>query len=111
MLSVETPRSFHVVLFQVYNVLITTQWEKESFETVARVATGELAERIAKAASLSDEGAVGYPNYADNVAGENATDEHAKAAFGENYARMQQAKKEYDPAGVFNAWFAVQPAL
>jgi FAD/FMN-containing dehydrogenase len=34
----------------------------------------------------------------------------AKAAFKENYPRLQRVKKQYDPENIFNKWFAITPA-
>ncbi|KAG6835269.1 hypothetical protein H0H93_003257 [Arthromyces matolae] len=34
----------------------------------------------------------------------------AKAAFGENYPRLQSIKKQYDPENIFNKWFPITPA-
>ena len=31
--------------------------------------------------------------------------------WGNNYPRLQQIKKEYDPSVVFNRWFPIQPAV
>ncbi|KAG8963858.1 hypothetical protein FRC05_004399 [Tulasnella sp. 425] len=94
----------------VYNVLVTTQWEKAAFTAVAQAATRELADTIAKAASTDLATNIGYPNYADAVAGKNKTDTYSRLAFGANYERLQEVKKMYDPEGVFSKWFAIQPA-
>ena len=34
----------------------------------------------------------------------------SKTLFGENYTRLQELKERYDPANVFNKWFAVAPS-
>jgi FAD/FMN-containing dehydrogenase len=34
----------------------------------------------------------------------------ARAAFAENYPRLQEIKKKYDPERVFNKWFPIEPA-
>ncbi|KAG8897041.1 hypothetical protein FRC00_004900 [Tulasnella sp. 408] len=94
----------------VYNALVTTQWEKAAFTAVAQAATRELADTIARAASTDLATNIGYPNYADGVAGQNKTDTYSKLAFGANYERMQEVKKMYDPESVFSKWFAIQPA-
>ena len=31
--------------------------------------------------------------------------------FGDNYAKLQEIKKRYDPDNVFSKWFAITPAL
>ncbi|KAG8944176.1 hypothetical protein FRC04_002132 [Tulasnella sp. 424] len=94
----------------VCNALVTTQWEKAAFTAVAQAATRELADTIAKAASTDLATNIGYPNYADGVAGKNKTDTYSRLAFGANYERLQEVKKMYDPEGVFSKWFAIQPA-
>lgn len=34
----------------------------------------------------------------------------ARLAFGENYGRLQQLKRKYDPENIFNKWFPIVPA-
>ena len=34
----------------------------------------------------------------------------ASVAFGENYQRLGEVKRVYDPDGVFNKWFPIAPA-
>lgn len=34
----------------------------------------------------------------------------AELVFGENYPRLQQVKKRYDPDNIFNKWFPITPA-
>ena len=34
----------------------------------------------------------------------------AKALFRENYPRLQELKKKYDPENIFNKWFAITPS-
>jgi hypothetical protein len=36
--------------------------------------------------------------------------EKAKHTFGENYPRLQEIKKRYDPDNIFNKWFPIMPA-
>lgn len=38
------------------------------------------------------------------------SDEKARNGFGENYARLQKVKKQYDPDNFFNRWFPITPA-
>ena len=35
---------------------------------------------------------------------------NAESLFRENYPRLQQVKKKYDPESIFNKWFAITPA-
>jgi FAD/FMN-containing dehydrogenase len=46
-------------------------------------------------------------HFVDSAAGES---DKAKAAFGENYPRLQGIKKKYDPDNIFNKWFPITPA-
>jgi len=48
-----------------------------------------------------------YPNFIDE---DSFRDGAAKKLFGENYPRLQQIKKKYDPNVVFSKWFAISPA-
>ena len=34
----------------------------------------------------------------------------AEALFRENYPRLQELKKQYDPENIFNKWFAITPS-
>ena len=34
----------------------------------------------------------------------------AEALFRENYPRLQELKKKYDPENIFNKWFAITPS-
>ena len=39
-----------------------------------------------------------------------ARDEKSKLVFAENYPRLQEIKKRYDPMNIFNKWFPITPA-
>jgi len=39
-----------------------------------------------------------------------ASEDKARLAFGENYERMREIKRVYDPDAVFNKWFPIPPA-
>lgn len=43
------------------------------------------------------------------VAGDKVFDK-ARLVFGENYGRLQQLKRKYDPENIFNKWFPIVPA-
>jgi hypothetical protein len=47
----------------------------------------------------------GYGNYAHNP----DEDNKAEILFGENYPRLQELKKKYDPENIFNKGFAITP--
>jgi FAD/FMN-containing dehydrogenase len=34
----------------------------------------------------------------------------AESLFLENYPRLQELKKKYDPENIFNKWFAITPS-
>lgn len=89
----------------MYNAVITTQWDESHNSENLKTATEELARTIVAATGVE----TFYPNYADGLAG-SGKDANARAAFGENYPRMQEVKAKYDPEGLFGAWFAVRPA-
>lgn len=38
------------------------------------------------------------------------TEDKALGLFGDNYPKMKEIKKKYDPENVFAKWFAVTPA-
>jgi len=48
----------------------------------------------------------GYGNYDSE-----GTRDSAASLFGENYPRLQEIKKKYDPGLVFSKWFAIEPQV
>lgn len=46
----------------------------------------------------------------DAVSIDGAPVSKAAALFGENYPRLQEIKKKYDPDAIFNKWFVITPA-
>jgi len=56
----------------------------------------------------------GYANYDQDTSEEEdgvVIKDRAKALFLENYPRLQELKKKYDPENIFNKWFAITPSL
>ena len=47
-----------------------------------------------------------FPEEEDGVLVKNK----AATLFGDNYPRLQDLKKKYDPENIFNKWFAVTPS-
>jgi hypothetical protein len=47
----------------------------------------------------------GFGNYAHHP----DEDNRVEILFGENYPRLQELKKKYDPENIFNKWFAIIP--
>lgn len=44
------------------------------------------------------------------VGDEKLESDRARKVFGDNYPRLQQIKKRYDPEVLFSKWFAIIPA-
>lgn len=42
---------------------------------------------------------------------ETASEDKSKILFGDNYPRLQQLKKKFDPDMFFSKWFAIIPAV
>jgi FAD/FMN-containing dehydrogenase len=61
------------------------------------------------APKLNVDGIGNYGNYSDSEARSPSGDK-AAALWGENYPRLQQIKKKYDPDMLFNKWFNITPA-
>lgn len=75
-------------------------------DEAAQVAINSWADAmIAAAGDLSSQFQLGYANY-------NPTPRSADAetVFKENYARLGEVKRKYDPMKVFDKWFLIEPA-
>ncbi|KAG8931733.1 hypothetical protein FRC02_002285 [Tulasnella sp. 418] len=70
----------------------------------------EIKHIIDAKANADEPSLCGYPLYADPYSSVTDTDEYARAVFGNNYPRLQEIKKRYDPDQVFNKWFPIRPA-
>ncbi|TDL29768.1 FAD-binding domain-containing protein [Rickenella mellea] len=92
------------------NVVIISYWENDTTEKLskAREITNDLISNITSSeiAPLENENS-GYGNLQMDV---NPSEEKKIALFGNNYPRLQQLKKKYDPDFVFKKWFPIVPA-
>ncbi|KAL5530239.1 hypothetical protein ACEPAF_6496 [Sanghuangporus sanghuang] len=93
------------------NVLCISTWDEDSPEGAIRgkeaahavtdiVATGEGRPDASKSLRA-------YGNY---VGDEKLSSDRAQKVFGDNYPRLQQIKKRYDPDMIFSNWFQIIPA-
>ncbi|KAI9465877.1 FAD-binding domain-containing protein [Lactarius psammicola] len=99
------------------NILILATWDSKDtniLDTV-RDAANELGRILVQAEKIIPESLnVGYGNYIPEyiesaVVGRSGSKVDAKALFGENYARLQKLKQEYDPDLVFFKWCPITP--
>ncbi|KAF5328536.1 hypothetical protein D9758_017945 [Tetrapyrgos nigripes] len=102
---------------QSATILVNFVWNENTPENLqrARKGAGELVNIIGSAQTKYGTTKVemlGYTNYdPEGVTGSNeANPDKALLAFGNNYSRLQQIKKKYDPDQVFNKWFPIKPA-
>ncbi|KAF8804701.1 FAD-binding domain-containing protein [Phlegmacium glaucopus] len=81
--------------------------------TLARTIARELADIVATG-QQEQLGHVeqGYGNYDQDVEEEDGVivKNKAEALFLDNYPRLQELKKKYDPENIFNKWFAITPS-
>jgi len=101
-----------------YNMLIFVTWNNntpENLETARRI-TKELNE-IFVAGQVEELGHtnLGYANFAMDDSGSDRSispfKNNSEVLFGDNYPRLQELKKRYDPDNVFSKWFSIAPAL
>ncbi|KAH9177610.1 FAD-binding domain-containing protein [Lactarius sanguifluus] len=99
------------------NVLIMASWDNKDtnvLDTVRNTAN-ELGQILLSGEKTIPESLnVGYgnynPKYIDSAAvGRSGSNVDARALFGENYARLQKLKQEYDPDLVFFKWCPITP--
>jgi hypothetical protein len=115
------------------NVLIISTWDSKdpNILTTVRNATNELRGIVVQGEKVIPESLnVGYGNYSKHrvermrsfsqvfldpdeivsvVHGTSGSKVEAPALFGENYARLQKLKQEYDPDLVFFKWCPITP--
>lgn len=118
------------------SILITTMWADNTTDLTdhARAIAYELAGIITGGQSdITSTQTLGYSNYGKShlcvvvridckdlplfladpegvTGGKEAVDGKARLVFGENYPKLQQIKKKYDPENIFNKWFPITPA-
>jgi FAD/FMN-containing dehydrogenase len=98
----------------LFNVLVLGTWEDKDPNKldILRNATAELRRIVLQGEKvITEDHNAGYGNYtAEYVASPgSATGVGAQKLYGENYARLQKLKKQYDPEGVFFKWNAITP--
>ena len=111
------------------NVLIIADWENKDTDILDKVreATSELGKILVKGEKIIPESLnVGYGNYSkhhmgygrnraqvlsgsEEVVSSSGSKANAQALFGENYARLQKLKQEYDPDLTFFKWCPITP--
>jgi len=98
----------------LFNVLVLATWRDKdpNKHDVVRNASSELGRIVTHGEKvITEHHNAGYGNYnAEYLASPaSATGSAAQKLFGDNYARLQKLKKEYDPDGVFFKWNPVTP--
>ncbi|EJD01257.1 FAD-binding domain-containing protein [Fomitiporia mediterranea MF3/22] len=92
------------------NVLTVTFWDDDDLESSvqgkdAAYAMTDIVSNAEKEPEKSKTRA--YGNYVgDEILGS----DRARRVFGDNYPRLQQIKKKYDPYVLFSKWFTIVPA-
>ncbi|TFY82580.1 hypothetical protein EWM64_g1444 [Hericium alpestre] len=88
-------------------IVVTYKENTEEGLKLARMVAKELAD-IASATQedgVADSENLGYANYTSEM----MTTAQSKTLFGDNYKRMQDLKKKYDPDMVFSKWYSIVP--
>ncbi|KIM46256.1 hypothetical protein M413DRAFT_441337 [Hebeloma cylindrosporum] len=103
----------------VPNALVILTWDHKAGDCSgqARQLANELASIVVGVEpDITPSEALGYSNYdPEGAFTENGkisakAIEKAKHIFGDNYQRLQEIKKRYDPDNIFNKWFPIIPA-
>ncbi|THH08126.1 hypothetical protein EW145_g2912 [Phellinidium pouzarii] len=93
------------------NVLCICAWDEDTSEYGARGRNAAFVmSDIVSSAEESPETSKmrAYGNY---VGDEKLECDRARKVFGNNYPRLQQIKKKYDPEVVFSKWFSIIPEI
>lgn len=127
-LSVPNHATAHIRGSRV-NILIVSTWDSKDPNIVdtVRNATNEICRILLEGEKIIPESLnVGYGNYgkhrrermrncaqvlsdSDAAVGNTGSKVNSQALFGENYARLQKLKQEYDPDLVFFKWCPIPP--
>jgi hypothetical protein len=98
------------------NVLISADWDSKDTDILDKVrkATSDLGQIVVQGEKIIPESLnVGYGNYNTeeivSAVGSSGSKANSQALFGENYARLQKLKREYDPDLVFFKWCPITP--
>jgi len=90
-------------------------WKDNTPENLAlaRSIAGDLASIVAigqqEYLGQVEQGYGNYDHFPDEEDGVLVKDK-AATLFGNNYPRLQELKKKYDPENIFNKWFAITPS-
>src|SRR2546423_5568810 len=94
-----------------FNITILPTWEKPEHAVYTRDWVHSLVDNIAALEKEDEriktgEEIVAKKGYWNGSMG----DEKSSLVFGENYNRLREVKKKYDPKFVFRKWFPIAPA-
>ncbi|TDL29769.1 FAD-binding domain-containing protein [Rickenella mellea] len=92
------------------NIIIISYWENNTPEKLARARS--IAHDFVSIVTSSEIAPLENENsgYGNNECDPVLSEEKRLRLFGNNYPRLQQIKKKYDPNSVFNKWFPIVPA-
>jgi len=96
--------------WRAFNVLSLADWNRPSevLDKKANEHCSALVDIVAsKEPNPKDAKERVYGNYAGK---EVCSTKRGRKIFGDNYQRLQEIKKKYDPDVVFSKWFAIDPA-
>ncbi|KAL5487869.1 hypothetical protein ACEPAI_5977 [Sanghuangporus weigelae] len=91
------------------NIFTITAWDDDSQEAAERgkEATYAVTDVVSNTECRTAGSKRSYGNY---IGDEKLNAERSRRTFGDNYPRLQQIKKKYDPDVLFSKWFQIVPA-
>ncbi|KAG6889276.1 hypothetical protein C0992_005800 [Termitomyces sp. T32_za158] len=97
------------------SILVLVMWKEDTKENSdrAKSVAHELADLVVEGQhGVSPTQIMGYSNYDPEAVAEKKeiVSDKAKAVFADNYPKLQEIKKRYDPDSIFNKWFPITPA-